>query len=120
MFQVLTWVSIYAFSTAGPSAAGRIYYMDEHRPDEEKKMILDPIPSSVPIGISLFPLDIVVWPREWGLTAGNVVYYKQHPDGGHFAAHERPEELAQDLKEMYGKGGSAFGVVNGRDGFKSQ
>jgi hypothetical protein len=39
------------------------------------------------------------------------VYEKIHPDGGHFAAHERPQELAGDLKEMFGKGGGAFHVV---------
>jgi len=48
---------------------------------------------------------------------GNLVYHEYHDKGGHFAAHERPEELAQDLKKMFSKGGPAYGVVSGKDGY---
>ena len=50
-------------------------------------------------------------------TVGNLVYHEYHDKGGHFAAHERPEELAQDLKKMFSKGGPAYGVVSGKDGY---
>jgi hypothetical protein len=48
---------------------------------------------------------------------GKVVFDREHERGGHFAAYEKPEELAQDLREMFGKGGPAFGVVTGRSGY---
>jgi hypothetical protein len=48
---------------------------------------------------------------------GNVVFDKEHESGGHFAAYERPELLAQDLKEMFGKGGPAFQVVKESSGY---
>ena len=32
-------------------------------------------------------------------------------------AHERPEFLARDLKKMFGRGGGAFGVVGGKNGY---
>ena len=32
-------------------------------------------------------------------------------------AHEKPEYLARDLKQMFGKDGGAFGVVRGKNGY---
>jgi hypothetical protein len=40
-----------------------------------------------------------------------------HERGGHFAGWEKPKELAADLCEMFGKGGGAYGVVEGKDGY---
>jgi len=37
--------------------------------------------------------------------------------GGHFAAWERPDVIAGDLRAMFKKGGGAYGVVKGRDGY---
>ena len=48
---------------------------------------------------------------------GKMVFTAEHDKGGHFAAFERPEELAGDLRKMYGKGGGAFGVVPGKNGY---
>jgi hypothetical protein len=48
---------------------------------------------------------------------GKVVFDREHERGGHFAAYEKPEGLAQDLREMFGIGGPAFGVVTGRSGY---
>ncbi len=31
--------------------------------------------------------------------------------------YERPDELASDLRRMFGKGGPAYGVVRGNRGF---
>jgi hypothetical protein len=41
----------------------------------------------------------------------------RHDKGGHFAAHEVPELLVDDLRKMFGKGGPAFGVVSGNKGY---
>jgi len=54
------------------------------------------------------------WVRE---NVGNLVAYEYHDKGGHFAAHEKPEEMAQDLRKMFGKGGPAYSVVSGKDGY---
>ena len=40
-----------------------------------------------------------------------------HERGGHFAGWERPNDLASDLCEMFGKGGGAYGVVPDKDGY---
>lgn len=71
----------------------------------------------VKLGLSYFPKDLSVPPRAWGRTLGPVVFEAEHGDGGHFAAHERPEELAGDLFKMFGKGGGAYGVVEGKSGY---
>lgn len=106
--EVLTWVSIYAFSTAGPDSSVRIYY--EYR----RQWQASPGPichDKTPLGFSLFPQDILLPPNTWIRTIGRVVFLKRHEDGGHFAAYERPEKLVDDLMTMFGKGGGAEGVV---------
>ena len=45
------------------------------------------------------------------------MFEADHPTGGHFAAHERATEFANDLKKMFGKEGGAFGVVSGKTGY---
>jgi len=40
-----------------------------------------------------------------------------HESGGHFPAYEKPRELAGDLRKMFEKGGCAYGVVAGKDGY---
>ncbi|TCD63169.1 hypothetical protein EIP91_005897 [Steccherinum ochraceum] len=96
--EVLTWVSIYWFSRAGPTGAARIYYHFYHN-------LATSVPpwSSTPFGISYFPEDIFYAPKLWMRTIGNVVYEHEHSSGGHFAAYERPQELADDLRTMFGK-----------------
>lgn len=39
---------------------------------------------------------------------------------GHFAAYERPDAIAGDLCQMFGKDESAYGVVDGKDGYQFQ
>jgi len=47
------------------------------------------------------------------------VFESEHAAGGHFAAYEKPEALADDLRRMFGKGGPAAGVVPEHDGFQT-
>ncbi|KAF5012683.1 hypothetical protein FDECE_1314 [Fusarium decemcellulare] len=109
--EILTWISVYQFSTAGPAASARIYYESKHANTEQTKKGDDYL-SRVPLGLSYFPKDITVPPKTWGRTLGPIVFEKIHPDGGHFAAHERPKQLAEDLKEMFGNNGGASHVCD--------
>lgn len=47
------------------------------------------------------------------------MFQVRHEKGGHFAAFEEPEALAGDLRKMYGKGGPAYAIVPGKDGYNS-
>jgi pimeloyl-ACP methyl ester carboxylesterase len=143
--EILTWVSIYYFSTAGPMASTRIYYeasapkrgVDEDAADygfpedlqkdlpekaELKYMSLEQVlgaraPQNVRFAVAQFREELVMWPMAWYRAIGNVVQEKEYDHGGHFAAWEVPDLLAADIKEFLGKEGPAFGVVADRDGY---
>jgi hypothetical protein len=118
--EILTWVSIYWFSTAGPAASVRIYYEATHSHPGEIAT-LDKVwggwVPKVPLGLASFKGDIKVLPRTWGRMLGPVVFESQHEEGGHFAAWEVPDRLVRDLRGMFGRSGPCFGVVEGKDGF---
>lgn len=118
--EVCTWVSVYWFSVAGPAASCRIYYeigrsgfWGERLKRPQFKQWL----GGVKIGISHFPRDIHVLPSTWTRSVGNCVFEKDHEGGGHFAAWERPLEIVADVREMFGKQGGAYRVVQGKDGY---
>ena len=48
---------------------------------------------------------------------GPVVFESEYESGGHFAAWERPKAIVGDLRKMFGKGGGAYGCVEGRQGY---
>ncbi|KAI1154529.1 microsomal epoxide hydrolase [Nemania diffusa] len=121
--EVCTWVSIYWFSTAGPAASLRIYYERQHNtsPDRPKNSLRQPDPRKwspgVKLGYSHFPKDLSILPSTWIKTLGELVFERSHKDGGHFASWERPNEIVQDLRDMFGKGGGAYGCVEGATGY---
>jgi len=127
--EILTWISIYQFSRAGPAASSRIYYETMHAPPVSsfspsgkdirtftRAQSTMYVPN-VPLGLSHSPKELVVPPRSWGRTLGKVVYESFQDRGGHFCAWERPDVLVRDLRAMLGKGGRCFGVVKGRNGY---
>ncbi|CZT11808.1 related to epoxide hydrolase [Rhynchosporium agropyri] len=54
----------------------------------------------VPFGFSNFPKEIIPVPRHWAETEGNLVFYREHKKGGHFAALEQPSTLLGDIEEF--------------------
>jgi len=121
--EVLTWVSIYWFSRAGPAASLRIYYEVTQAGERPEVPLAGerPLPPSqkprIPLGVSYFPKEIRHFPKAWRINTGNLVFQSDHTSGGHFAAHEKPEELAGDLRKMFGIGGPAFAAVPGKTGY---
>jgi pimeloyl-ACP methyl ester carboxylesterase len=120
--EVLTWISIYQFSTAGPAASVRIYYESTHSPtprlrhrDDVSKWI-----PHVKLGLALFPQELVVQPQTWRHTLGPVVHESVNEHGGHFAAWERPEVIVGDLRKMLGKGGPCYKVIKGKSGHEER
>ena len=57
--------------------------------------------SAVPAAFALFPKDISQPPREWAERFFNVQRWTQMPRGGHFAAMEEPELLAEDIRAWF-------------------
>jgi pimeloyl-ACP methyl ester carboxylesterase len=57
--------------------------------------------SRVPAAFALFPKDISHAPREWAERFFNVQRWHEMPRGGHFAAMEEPELLAEELRTWF-------------------
>ena len=56
---------------------------------------------NTPVGLGLFPKDIGgVPPREFAERTLNVQHWTEMPKGGHFAALEQPELLAEDIRKF--------------------
>jgi pimeloyl-ACP methyl ester carboxylesterase len=113
--EILTWISIYYFSRAGPAASSYIYWSMENC--DPPVFAAAAAWSDVPLGVSRFNEDTLLMPKLWNHTLGPIVFEAEHDNGGHFAAYERPDAIVQDLRSMFGKGGGAFGVVTGKDGY---
>lgn len=110
--QILTWISIYWFSKAGPAANARIYYEHVH-----SGLTLPNYIPRVKLGVAHFPKELRIVPRLWAKTMGPLVYESESDSGGHFAAWERPEVIAGDLQKMFGKNGPCYKIIEGRTGY---
>ena len=55
----------------------------------------------VPCAIAHFPKEILFPPRQWVERGYNVQRWTEMACGGHFAAMEQPEVLAQDLRAFF-------------------
>ena len=54
---------------------------------------------TVPTGFGVYPAEIVPPVRAWvAANYPNVVYWSEHPKGGHFAAFEVPDTFVADLR----------------------
>jgi pimeloyl-ACP methyl ester carboxylesterase len=85
----LTWLTNTAVS------GYRIYW-------ENKYAFLRPFGVKVPVVVSAFPDELYQAPRSWAEKAyPNMIYYKKHDKGGHFAAWEQPELLIEDIREGF-------------------
>ncbi|KAF5679381.1 alpha beta-hydrolase [Fusarium heterosporum] len=101
--EVLTWVSIYYFSTPGPDASNKVYYTFDHCDPPAFAAAGDYV--NVPLGISRFSNDLVLLPKIWNHTLGPIVYEAEHEKGGHFTAWEQPDAIVGDLRSMFGESG---------------
>ncbi|KAG6902542.1 hypothetical protein C0995_015360 [Termitomyces sp. Mi166 len=113
--EILTWISVYWFSRAGPTASIRIYY-EALKGAGGKDLFSVVVHTKIPVGYSHFQKEVAVLPRSW-TRVPNLVFEAEHDEGGHFAAYEKPEILVGDLRKMFGKGGGAFGVVESKNGY---
>jgi len=57
--------------------------------------------SHVPAAFAMFPKDLSSPPREWAERFYDVQRWTDMPRGGHFAAMEEPELLAEDIRVFF-------------------
>ncbi|KAK7461005.1 hypothetical protein VKT23_008932 [Stygiomarasmius scandens] len=95
---VITWTILYLL--AGSSWHARIY--KEGAASLEKDVYSQKVPSKVPFGFSSFPMDVGYVPQWWAsaTVAENIVLWKDHEKGGHFASCEVPDALIGDVEEF--------------------
>lgn len=93
---LLTNISLYWFTqTIGSSF--RMYVEGKLRPAKflSGQRILPPL------GVALFPAELPMPPRSWVERCYNVKHWERMPAGGHFAALEQPQMLAEDIRKFF-------------------
>lgn len=85
--NLLTWVTAYWVS----NCIGTSFSPYTNRPDPVGRV-------DVPTAVTIFPHDLVIAPREFGERIFDVRVWDERPDGGHFAAWERPEAFAAGVR----------------------
>ncbi len=94
--ELLTTVTIY-WATETITSSTRMYKENQSytwtlSPDERIE---------VPTGVAAFPAEISRPPREWGERSYNLQSWTPMPSGGHFAALEEPQILAEDIRLFF-------------------
>jgi pimeloyl-ACP methyl ester carboxylesterase len=89
--EVLDNITLFWLTNTGVSAA-RLYW-ENKQPFFQSKSV------KAPTVISSFPDEICPAPRSWAEAAyPNMIYYKRHPKGAHFAAWEQPQAIVEDMR----------------------
>lgn len=94
--ELLTTVSIY-WVTQTINSSTRLYYETLRHPwnMQQGERV------TVPTGVAVFPGEISRPPREWGERSFNIQRWTEMPSGGHFAALEEPERLAEEIRAFF-------------------
>jgi pimeloyl-ACP methyl ester carboxylesterase len=92
--DVLDNITLYWLTNTAVSSA-RLYW------DNQKTAstgFFDPRGVAIPVAVTVFPDEIYAAPKNWAERAyPKLIYYSRHDVGGHFAAWEQPQLLAEDL-----------------------
>jgi pimeloyl-ACP methyl ester carboxylesterase len=94
--ELLTNVMIY-WVTETIHSSTRLYYESRERP-----LRLSPSNRvTPPVAVALFPKEIPMPPRSLAERGYNIARWTVMPKGGHFAAMEQPELLADDIRDFF-------------------
>lgn len=92
--DILDNVTLYWLTNTGVSSA-RLYW-------ESKLPFFAPKGIKIPVAVSVFPDELYAAPRSWAEKAyPNLIHYNRMEKGGHFAAWEQPDALAQELRDSF-------------------
>ena len=94
--ELLTIVTIY-WVTQTISSSTRMYFENQkHLWTMEKDQHVP-----TPAGMAMFPQEISKPPREWGERSYHVRRWTEMASGGHFAALEEPQLLAEEVRAFF-------------------
>jgi pimeloyl-ACP methyl ester carboxylesterase len=89
--DVLDNITLYWLTKTAISSA-RLYW-------EKKLAFFDVKHLTIPVAVSVFPDEIYAAPRSWTERAyPKLIHYNRLDKGGHFAAWERPQVFAEELR----------------------
>ena len=94
--ELLTIVTIY-WVTQTISSSTRMYFENQKNLWAMEKDQKVPTPA----GMAMFPQEISKPPREWGERSYHVRRWTEMASGGHFAALEEPQLLAEEVRAFF-------------------
>lgn len=104
--EVITWAMPYILNgTAGHSEIYTVIpraHGGSGDGEFEARLFEKMVPREVPVGVSVFPKDVGFVPRWWAecKVAGNITFWNERGEGGHFASVERPGDLVEDVRRF--------------------
>jgi pimeloyl-ACP methyl ester carboxylesterase len=98
MEELATLVSIYWFSGSFSSSL-RMYYGRTNEPWEPAHH-RTPV-MAAPTAMAVFPGDLIFLPRRAAQRVANIQRWTRMPAGGHFAAAEEPDLVADDVAAFF-------------------
>jgi epoxide hydrolase len=91
--ELLDNIMLYWLTNSGASSA-RLYF--------ESMNSFQPFKVHLPVGISLFPKEIIKVPRRWAdAVFSNIIHWNRLDRGGHFAAFEQPALFVDELRTCF-------------------
>ena len=93
--ELLNNIMVYWLTQTITSSA-RYYYESNHSPNN----LFENGKIRVPMGSTRFPGELYQPPKAWVEEGYDVVHWTHQPRGGHFAALEEPDLLAQDIRDF--------------------
>ncbi len=94
--ELLTIITIY-WVTQTISSSTRMYFENQKSlwtMEKDQKV-------AAPAGMAMFPQEISKPPREWGERSYDVRRWTEMSSGGHFAALEEPQLLAEEVRAFF-------------------
>uniref|UniRef100_A0A7N6AJ90 Epoxide hydrolase n=1 Tax=Anabas testudineus TaxID=64144 RepID=A0A7N6AJ90_ANATE len=99
--DLLTNVMIYW--TTGSIVSSMRFYKENFRSNPDNRVDAK-TPIYVPTGLAAFPAELMHCPKSWAqIRYRNICSYNFMPRGGHFAAFEEPELVANDVVQFVKK-----------------
>jgi len=96
--DILDNITFYWLTNTAVSSA-RLYWEASQKPSGG---FFDARGVKIPVSVTVFPHEIYAAPQTWATRAySNLIYYKKHDKGTHFAAWEQPALLTADLRESF-------------------
>lgn len=94
--KLLTNIMIY-WITQSITSSARLYFESAH----EQNNLFEHGRIDTPTGCAMFPGELYQPPRVWAEALYNIEHWTNQPRGGHFAALEQPNLLAEDLRHFF-------------------